>query len=463
MSSSYSSFQDIDREAQRVVEVREDKTSSKQCNDVAFAILFLAAAASIIGFAGVNIFSSGEYSWNAIHHAERLPHPRAHTLHIFHASNMIYPVIIFAIFSAVLCSLLFLYLARQFPKVIIWTGAFFFVGFMAIMAALSFYWQRIFGGVLFIILFVLGVVLLFFIHHFIAFNVLLIEIATDILFTYPSILTISAITLPVSFALILPALEVLAWTLSALQLRVISLGTGVILAIYTLLVLCWTAQVVRNVLHMTVCGAAASIFFRASYAPESPVSEAFGRAMTSSFGSICFGSLLVAIVETIRLIVEYFRRQQDSFIMCFIDCCLRCIEDIVRSFNFWVYSYLAIFGGTYCEAAQKTFWILASDGMGVLATYSLMGFVIFFGSFSCAIITFCIEFAIAGVNWPYVVLGTVLAFGISAIILCALSSVSATLFICLKESYPRVDAYLLRYEERHDASVRIMRSAADRM
>jgi hypothetical protein len=62
------------------------------------------------------------------------------------------------------------------------------------------------------------------------------------------------------------------------------------------------------------------------------------RATTSSFGSICFGSLLVAIIQTLRAMCESARNDNNidgcaAFLLCLVDCCLRCLQDILEYFN----------------------------------------------------------------------------------------------------------------------------------
>ena len=62
------------------------------------------------------------------------------------------------------------------------------------------------------------------------------------------------------------------------------------------------------------------------------------RATTSSFGSICFGSLLVAIIQTMRAMCESARNDNNidgcaAFLLCLVDCCLRCLQDILEYFN----------------------------------------------------------------------------------------------------------------------------------
>ena len=58
------------------------------------------------------------------------------------------------------------------------------------------------------------------------------------------------------------------------------------------------------------------------------------RATTYSFGSICFGSFLVALVQALRALEHYARGNDDmNFLVCIIQCILACIQSIIEFLN----------------------------------------------------------------------------------------------------------------------------------
>lgn len=65
------------------------------------------------------------------------------------------------------------------------------------------------------------------------------------------------------------------------------------------------------------------------------VRDSYVRSMTTSFGSICFGSLLVAIVEALESIVKNQREQSDGLLLCLAQCLLACLRDAIEYFNTW--------------------------------------------------------------------------------------------------------------------------------
>ena len=78
--------------------------------------------------------------------------------------------------------------------------------------------------------------------------------------------------------------------------------------------------------------------------------DSFVRATTYSFGSICFGSLLVAIVQALRTLLDIARSQDDdgcNILVCLLQCILGCIEGIIEELNKWAYVYVGLYGYRY--------------------------------------------------------------------------------------------------------------------
>merc|ERR1712113_198682 len=69
----------------------------------------------------------------------------------------------------------------------------------------------------------------------------------------------------------------------------------------------WTAQVCRNVVHVTSAGTIGTWWFapiEASSCCSNGVRDSWIRSVTTSFGSICFGSLIVAIIQAVKEMVH---------------------------------------------------------------------------------------------------------------------------------------------------------------
>lgn len=80
-----------------------------------------------------------------------------------------------------------------------------------------------------------------------------------------------------------------------------------IIVFLLVLSLYWTQQVIKNVVHVTVAGTVGTWWwapFEADSFCSEGVRSSHSRALTYSFGSICFGSLIVAIVQAIKATLE---------------------------------------------------------------------------------------------------------------------------------------------------------------
>ena len=84
-----------------------------------------------------------------------------------------------------------------------------------------------------------------------------------------------------------------------------------IMIIFLLLIsLYWTQQIISNVVHVTVAGTVGTWWFcphEAASCCSEGVRSSYFRSMTYSFGSICFGSLLVAIAQAMKTLLEKVR------------------------------------------------------------------------------------------------------------------------------------------------------------
>jgi hypothetical protein len=99
----------------------------------------------------------------------------------------------------------------------------------------------------------------------------------------------------------------------------------------------WVHQVLTNTIHVTTAGTIGTWWFvpqEADSCWSTAISDSFMRATTYSFGSICLGSLIVAIVQALRTMAHMARDNEDyQIIVCVIDCILSCIEDILEYLN----------------------------------------------------------------------------------------------------------------------------------
>lgn len=154
----------------------------------------------------------------------------------------------------------------------------------------------------------------------------------------------------------------------------------------------WTGQVLKNVAHVSVAGTVASWWLVPS--TPSPTCGALKRACTTSFGSICFGSLLVAVLQALRAVVkqarESARRSDNGAAACAL-CCLECIinqlDNLIQYFNMYAYTHVAIYGKDFMSSAKDTWKMFCDRGFEVLINDDLTGLVLTMGCFLGAIVS----------------------------------------------------------------------------
>jgi len=139
----------------------------------------------------------------------------------------------------------------------------------------------------------------------------------------------------------------------------------------------WMQQVTQNVVHVTVAGTVGTWWFypaEAASCCSKAITDSFCRATTYSFGSICFGSLLVAIVQACRQLIEMAKQNDDgnALLLCLLDCFLSIIEGLLRYFNKWAYVYVGVYGYSYIEAAKGVTDLFQSRGWTTIVADDLV-------------------------------------------------------------------------------------------
>ena len=152
----------------------------------------------------------------------------------------------------------------------------------------------------------------------------------------------------------------------------------------------WTAQVIKNTVHTTVAGTVGTWWFHpaeASSCCSKAVCDSFFRTVTYSFGSICLGSLIVAIIQAVKEMAHSAREQGDSALMCCAECILGCIENLVEYFNQWAYVYVALYGYSFIEAGKNVMTLFRERGWTSIITDMLVDGVLAMVSLAVGAIT----------------------------------------------------------------------------
>lgn len=129
-------------------------------------------------------------------------------------------------------------------------------------------------------------------------------------------------------------------------------------------------------------------------------------------GSLAFGSLILAIIQMVRLLFEYFRKTMSKvnpatatpivqFLLKIASCALWCLDRFVKFINQNAYIQIALGSDNFCMSAYKAFCLILLN----VATFSFVsgvgGFIMFLGKCVIVISTGFLGFLIIYV-WPWI-------------------------------------------------------------
>jgi len=216
-----------------------------------------------------------------------------------------------------------------------------------------------------------------------------------------------------------------------------------------LISLYWTQQVLMNIVVVTVAGVVGTWWFsptEANSCCSSAVSGSFFRSITSSFGSICLGSLIVAIIKALKEIATEARRRGDGnqIILCIAECILGCIQGIIEYFNKWAYIYVGLYGYSYFEAGKNVSQLFHDRGWHAIITDDLVGNALFFVSIVIGLITGCAGFLFTVITDLFgdveqagmvlFIVGFMIGLLLSLIVMSVVQSATDTVIVCFADA-----------------------------
>jgi len=232
----------------------------------------------------------------------------------------------------------------------------------------------------------------------------------------------------------------------------------------------WAAQVISNTIHVTVAGTVGTWWYtpnEASSCCSQAIKESFMRANTYSFGSICFGSLLVAIIQALRSMINNARNQSNSnpILLCIAECILSCIQSIVEYFNKWAFIYVGLYGYSYINAGKNVVALFKAKGFSSIITDDLVSHALGLTSVVIGLLAGLVgmipassdENMFAGVppgseKWIGFLIGFIVGVVISSITMSVVASSVNTVIVCFAEGPAE-------FQENHPALSREMRDA----
>ncbi|CAK4073472.1 unnamed protein product [Aphanomyces euteiches] len=201
----------------------------------------------------------------------------------------------------------------------------------------------------------------------------------------------------------------------------------------------WGVNVCKNILHVTVAGAVGSWWH--TNQTTGVVRGSLKRASSTSLGSICLGSLLVAILQALRQLAEEARRQGDCT-ACIAECILGCLQSIMETFNRWAFVYVGMYGYKFLDAGRAVTSLFHERGFDAIITDDMVGTSLGFAAFGvggcCGLLGYAAYFIDHSAQFPssiYIlpIAGLVVGLGIAMVPLGVIDSAVATVYVCFAE------------------------------
>jgi len=152
---------------------------------------------------------------------------------------------------------------------------------------------------------------------------------------------------------------------------------GGVVAFLFLLSFYWTHQVMKNLVRVSVSGVVGTWWFSPAEAASicsDAVCHSLIRSTTYSFGSICFGSLIVAILHMLRNMLHSAQNNRNLGVLkCIAMCILYYIEGLVEYFNKWAYVYVGLYGYGYIDAGRRVISLFKTRGWQTIIADNLVG------------------------------------------------------------------------------------------
>jgi hypothetical protein len=136
---------------------------------------------------------------------------------------------------------------------------------------------------------------------------------------------------------------------------------------YLLLTFFWNNNFLIALGQCIIAGACGVWFFtvRGHKGKQPAVRTGLTNALWYHTGSLAFGSLILAIVQTIRYIIKYFQKQaqaqKNKVMALLLRClgyCIWCFEQCIKFLNKNAYIQVALCGTNFCRSAKAAFTLI---------------------------------------------------------------------------------------------------------
>ena len=166
----------------------------------------------------------------------------------------------------------------------------------------------------------------------------------------------------------------------------------------------WAINFTMALGEMTLAGGFASWYWawkKPQDVPIFPITNALWRSLRYHIGTLAFGSLIITIIQLMRICLEYIdRKLKDAqnpvakAIICCLRCCLWCLEKCMKAINKNAYIVTAIYGYHFCKSAFEALNLLIRNALRTAVISGVTFFVLFLGKV-------VVTLSMGGLSWAF--------------------------------------------------------------
>merc|ERR1711998_32864 len=229
-------------------------------------------------------------------------------------------------------------------------------------------------AVLVVLLFAYTAYTLYSMYHRVALAASMIKVAGGVLEELPSVFIADAMLAVCKFLWMIFC-GASAWAILAnTEHNVFWVGSALALMTY------WGLQVLSNIVLAASYGALGEWYYKGSARMTGPLVRAF----SVHFGSVCFGSLLIAAIETIHDMLHTIQQKGafPSWALCCIDRALATIQSTFDYINKYGFVQVAVHDETFLSASKRAISFLKYKGLTALVNDSIVFYLARVGAIS---------------------------------------------------------------------------------
>mmetsp|Transcript_26387 Transcript_26387/g.59980 ORF Transcript_26387/g.59980 Transcript_26387/m.59980 type:complete len:916 (-) Transcript_26387:201-2948(-) len=180
--------------------------------------------------------------------------------------------------------------------------------------------------------------------------------------------------------------------------------------LYHLFMFLWTSNFTISSSFFIVSGAVASWYWtldKKAGLKKHPVLSSTSRYVRYHIGTVAVGSFIIAVVQFIRIVMNYYLNQVKKLennpamkrliavMQCIINCCMWCIEKVIGFINKTAYIMAATHGYSFCKGAWKGFLLIMRNLLQIAAINMITPFFLFLGKLFITLTTLAICYLIS--------------------------------------------------------------------